>query len=77
MGDLLRRAGYRDVEDRDVTEDYARTAAAWLEHTTSRRDELRATDPEAYDQRVTDLRDALSAIGDGLLRRSLLVATAP
>ena len=74
MGDLLRRAGYGRVRERDVTEDYGRTAEAWLVHTERHRAELRGVDAAAYDDRVSDLRTALSAISDGLLRRSLLVA---
>lgn len=76
-GDLLRRAGYVDVRELDVTEDYRRTAEGWLVQTEKHRDGLRVVDPAAYDERVTDLREAVAAITDGLLRRTLLVATAP
>lgn len=74
MADLLRRAGHSEVRELDVTEDYGRTAEAWLVHTEQHREELRPVAAAAYDERVADLRTALGAINDGLLRRTLLVA---
>lgn len=77
MVDLLRPAGFVDVVETDVTDDYVRTAAAWVAESDLRRDELRAHDPAAYDQRVADRRAAVEGINAGLLRRSLLVGVRP
>ena len=74
QADLLRRAGFADVDETDVTDDYLRTIESWTLENERRRDDLRAADPEAFDERMADTWEALHAARDGLLRRSLLVA---
>lgn len=74
--DLLRRAGFVDVGETDVTEAYLQTATAWVVENDMRRDALRPPDPGYYDERMKDRREAAAGIREGLLRRSLLVARA-
>jgi cyclopropane fatty-acyl-phospholipid synthase-like methyltransferase len=72
--ELLARAGFIDVREYDVTEQYAATARAWREARLRHRDELRPLDPAAYDDRIARGAEAIAAVGAGLLRRTLHVA---
>lgn len=75
--ELLRRAGFTDVETTDVTADFLITSETWVTENERYRDELRAPDPAAFDQRMDDNRMGVAAIRDGLLQRWLLVARRP
>jgi hypothetical protein len=72
---LLHAAGFRDINELDVTHAFAVTAAAWLAETELYADELaRLEPPGAFEQRQADRRSMLAAIRAGLLRRALLLA---
>jgi cyclopropane fatty-acyl-phospholipid synthase-like methyltransferase len=74
--ELVVLAGFTDVDDIDVTEDYARTQRAWFEANESRADEVRRLTTESeFATQQADRRFAQAAIEDGLLRRSLITAT--
>jgi cyclopropane fatty-acyl-phospholipid synthase-like methyltransferase len=72
---LVDRAGLAAVRIEDVTADYLDTARAWLAARERHRDALRPLDPADYDERVARGRAAIIAIEQGLLRRSLVLAT--
>ena len=76
--ELLARAGFVDIEQTDCTAEFATVARAWIDqydrHHAALAEVLGA---EEVDQRQQDRRAQLHAIEDGLLRRSLLVATRP
>lgn len=71
---LLERARFTDVVERDLTEEYAASARAWLAARLRHRAELRPLDPESYDQRIGRNRGAIPVIEQGLLRRALYLA---
>ncbi len=74
--DLVAQAGFVDVVALDVTEEYARTQRAWLEANDSRASEVRRlTSDSEFATAQADRRLAAAAIGEGLLRRSLITAT--
>jgi len=75
--DLLRAAGFVDIEALDVTGDFLETTHRWLEARTRHADELRRVEGPDCDQRIRENRSAIRAIEQGLLRRSLFVATSP
>lgn len=73
--DMLRSAGFRHVEETDVTEEFLITARAWYEGRERYADELRAADGHAaFEERQHDSRLQIEAIEAGLLRRSLFVS---
>ena len=77
-GELMRRAGFVDVEVIDQTEEFRATAAAWIRESTEHRDALVALHGVAdFDTRQQERSVQLSAIDDGLLRRSLVVGRSP
>ena len=77
-GALVRQAGFRDVDEIDVSVEYARTQRAWLEQSEVHADALRRVVGDAgFDLTQVSRRYALAAITAGRLRRSLFVATAP
>jgi cyclopropane fatty-acyl-phospholipid synthase-like methyltransferase len=74
--ELVVQAGFTDVVEIDVTEDYAQTQRAWCEANESRADEVRRlTSDTEFVTAQADRRFAQAAIEDGLLRRSLITAT--
>ena len=74
---LLRAAGFRDIEEADVTADYLRSVRAWLAESSARDAELRAVLGDAlFEDRQNDRLLQDSAIERGLLRRSLFGARA-
>jgi cyclopropane fatty-acyl-phospholipid synthase-like methyltransferase len=77
LTDGLRRYGFIDVREIDVTSDYLETARAWRAARIRHRDELRPVDPEVYDERLDKGEQAIAAIEAGLLRRTLHVAHTP
>lgn len=75
---MTARAGFDDVVEVDVTPEYLVTKRAWWEATQKRADEVRGALPDGeLDALQADRRFTLTAIEDGLLRRSLLTAVAP
>ena len=77
--ELVAQAGFIDVIEIDVTDDYARTQRAWLDanEAACRRVRLAVTSDKAFALGQADRRRAKAAIEDGLLRRSLITATSP
>jgi cyclopropane fatty-acyl-phospholipid synthase-like methyltransferase len=75
--ELVAQAGFTDITEIDVTDDYARTQKAWFDASEAHADVLRRVTSEtdfAVAQR--NRRLASAAIAEGLLRRSLFVAVA-
>jgi hypothetical protein len=76
--DLLRAAGFVDVEVTDLTREFLETARGWYEHASALEPKLRSEmGDEAFDDRQADRRTMIAAIEDRLLSRALLVATRP
>jgi hypothetical protein len=75
---LLASAGYVDVNELDVTAEFATTARAWLAGWEANADQLASLEgPGAFAERQRERRTQLAAIDDGLLRRALFSATRP
>jgi hypothetical protein len=75
---LLERAGFVDIEESDCTPEFAAVARAWIEQWDGHRDALAVLyGASEVDQRQRDRRTQLRAVEDGLLRRSLLIASRP
>lgn len=73
---MLRRARLDLDVERDVTAAFLDTARAWLRESDALADELRGLEPPGgFDERQEDRRRMIAAIEDGLLRRSLFVAS--
>lgn len=73
-GEVMRRAGFVDVEVVDQTEAFRATAAAWIDEWTRHRDALVALHGVAdFETRQQERNVQLGAIDDGLLRRSLVI----
>jgi cyclopropane fatty-acyl-phospholipid synthase-like methyltransferase len=76
--ELVAQAGFVDITDIDVTDEYAVTQQAWCDATASRAAELRSVMPASeLAAAQADRRLTRAAIAEGLLRRSLLTAIAP
>ena len=74
--ELLERAGFVDVEETDCTAEFVTVAQAWVDQCEDQRDALaELLGADEFDERQTERRIQLQAVRDGLLRRSLLVAT--
>lgn len=74
--ELLERAGFVDVEETDCTSEFVSVARAWVDQCEDHRDALaEVLGADEFDRRQTERRIQLQAVRDGLLRRSLLVAT--
>ena len=77
-GELLRRAGYVDVAEFDVTDEFRTTARLWIEQWDTHRDALIELHGEAdFASRQALRRTELQAIEEGLLCRSLVVGRRP
>jgi hypothetical protein len=75
---LLERAGFLDVEETDVTAEFIRVGRAWIEEGDRHREALVALlGAGEVETRQQERCVQLRAVEDGLLRRSLLVATKP
>jgi cupin superfamily acireductone dioxygenase involved in methionine salvage len=75
--DLMRRAGFVDVDVVDQTEQFRTTQAAWIDEWHEHRDVLVALHGESdYETRQQERRNQLQATEDGLLQRSLAVGAA-
>ena len=76
--ELMRRAGFVDVEVIDQTEQFRATAAAWIREWDEHRDALVGLHGDAaFDTRQQERRTQLQAVDDGLLRRSLVTGRRP
>ena len=74
--DLLALAGFTELEEVDVTDQWRVTAAAWLDESAHAAEELKEIfGIEEYRQAQQEREETLAAIDSGLLRRSLLVAS--
>jgi len=72
---MLRRAGFEDIQETDVTADYLATVRAWFDHSSAREAELRQVVGDAmFEARQLDRQLQMAAIERGLLRRSLFTA---
>jgi hypothetical protein len=72
---LLATAGFVDIEQIDLTAEFATTARAWLTECESNAADLAKLEPPgAFEQRQRERRTQLAAIEDGLLRRGLFSA---
>lgn len=76
VSDMLRRAGFCDVSEVDVTDEYLATTIAWRAARLRHRDTVRPIDPAMYDERLARGEEAIEAIEAGLLRRTLHIAVA-
>lgn len=74
---LAERAGFVEIDVRDVTADYLASARARLSARLRLRDEIRPLDPDDYDEMVTQGPLAIREIEAGRLRRTLVVARRP
>lgn len=75
--DLLVLAGFEEIEEVDLTDQYRVTAAAWLHESTLAAEQLEQIfGLEEFQRAVQERKEALTAIERGLLRRSLFAAQA-
>ena len=75
---LLRSAGYVDIEEVDVTAAFLETMRGWVQQRDCHFDELaRLEAPGAFEERQRGHRAQLAATEKGLLRRVLLTAVRP
>lgn len=75
---LLRSAGFVDIDELDRTADYLDTLRAWHDRSAEHADELIAlTSRDVFEDRQSERRAALAAVEAGIQRRVLIVATAP
>ena len=75
-GSMLRNAGFDVIVERDVTAAFLDTARAWLRESEAMADDLTGLEAAGgFDERQEDRRTMIAAIEDGLLRRSLFVAS--
>ncbi len=70
-------AGFIEVDEIGVTEEFLETARRWLRFSWELDRELRASlGDDAFDEQLTERTETVRSIEDGLLKRSLLVAVA-
>ena len=75
--DLLTAAGFVDVVEVDLSEDYLTTARAWFTESAKATPEMEALyGAEEFRQRQREREAAVGVIEDGLLKRSLFEAIA-
>jgi hypothetical protein len=75
---LLRSAGYLDVDELDVTQAFVETTRAWITQRERHSEQLAALEaPGVFEERQHDHHSQLAATEDGLLRRGLFSATRP
>jgi hypothetical protein len=73
--ELLERAGFTDVAEIDLTQEFLDTTLAWPKERTLRADEVKAAEgEERFLERLSDCRAQADGIRDGLLRRARYVA---
>lgn len=75
--DLLTHAGFGEIEEFDLTDQYRITAAAWFHESARAAKQLEEIyGIEEFQQSQEERREALAAIEGGLLKRSLFAAQA-
>ena len=76
--ELLDAAGFSNVEEIDVTDEYLRVTQAWLDARERHADKLAEVEGEVdFAGRIKENRASVAALLDGLLRRALFVAERP
>jgi hypothetical protein len=74
--ELLSRAGFANVEERDLTPEFLATSRAWYRAREARAPALIAHEGEAlFRERQEDNEVHTAAIADGLLCRSLFICS--
>ena len=75
---MLASAGFVEIGETDLTDEFERVALAWIETSDQHHDRLaQVLGEQDLGERQADRRLQLRAIQDGLLRRSLFTATRP
>ncbi|MDH3294162.1 MAG: hypothetical protein OER95_07560 [Acidimicrobiia bacterium] len=75
--DLLDLAGFDEIDEEDVTDQYRATAAAWLVESARAREELvKIVGMEEFRRGQNEREESVAAIEAGLLRRALFAARA-
>jgi hypothetical protein len=75
--DLLALAGFDEIDEIDLTDQYRETAAAWLHESAGAAKQLEEVfGSEEYRQAQQERAETLVAIEGGLLRRSLFATQA-
>jgi hypothetical protein len=78
QSELVAAAGFVEVDETDFTEEFLETARRWLRFSRDLEPALReSVGNDAFEEQLTDRMDMVTAIEQGLLKRSLLVAVAP
>jgi hypothetical protein len=73
--DLLALAGFREIDEVDLTDQFRVTATAWLRESARAAEQLEEVfGSEEYRQAQQERVETLAAIEGGLLRRSLFAA---
>lgn len=73
--EMLRSAGFVDIQEQDVTPEFLRTARGWVQARKRYAADLRKSLGESeFAQKQSESRANISAIESGLLRRSLFTA---
>ncbi len=76
IGNLLREAGFRVIVDEDVTDDFQATCVAILQARRELEEELRGAEGDVvFEEELEKKSLLLQGISEGLLRRSLSVAS--
>lgn len=74
--EMLRAAGFRDVDEVDLTAEFRETQQAWLEMRDRYAEQLMADEGEqTFGERRKESLARLAATDAGLLRRSLFVCS--
>lgn len=75
---LLASAGFVDIDEVDLTAEFATTGWAWFNEWADHAEDIIELEGQAaFEERQRDRRVQLRAIDDGLLRRGLFSATRP
>ena len=72
--ELLESAGFTDIEETDLTEEYLETARAWLRARERNPDAFRAVESAGSIGSIEKSRASVAGIEDGLLGRALFAA---
>ena len=71
-------AGFTTIEALDVTAAFHQTQLAWSDRWSERKDDvIKLLGEKLYDERQEERRSTLTAIDNGLLRRTLYIARLP
>jgi len=73
----MEAAGFEAIEISDVTEDFTAPAQAWFDAFAAREHELRPVLRNEFDDRQKGRQEMIAAVGEGLLQRLLVSASAP